>query len=319
MEDVLYIGVDVGGTNIKAGAVSEDGKIIKEFYISTEADRGALHIINRINQLIKDVATAMDAGFVLHGIGIGVPGQIDVEHGICHYAPNLPRLKEINIVEPIVNMFGCPVILDNDANMAAIGEFAFGAGKGSRNMLMVTLGTGVGGGLIINGEIFRGVQDMAGEFGHILVDMDGHCCSCGRLGCLEEYTSIRGIERMVYEALDSGVESSLRNIEHLTPREIYHDAMNGDALAIEVFQKAGDYLGMALTDVANLLNIECVVVGGGIANAGDLILNAARERVLKDAMPLSAQSMKIIKAQLGNSAGLVGAAHLARTIDPEKQ
>ncbi|MBN2102425.1 ROK family glucokinase [bacterium] len=311
MGKVLFIGVDLGGTNIKAGSVSDQGKVLKEMSISTEADKGQAHVLGRIIQVIQDVAEGSEIG----GVGIGIPGQINVERGICYFAPNLPGWKDVSVTPVIKKKLGCPVVLDNDANVAALGEFAYGAGQGSQHLLMVTLGTGVGGGLVLNGRIFRGFRDLAGEFGHITVDCNGHTCSCGRKGCIEEYASIRGIVRMVREALDAGVESSLRGVEKLTPREIYHDAVNGDTLAIEAFQRAGDYLGIALADVANLLNIERVVVGGGIANAGNFILEAARARVQKDALPEAAESVEIVKAQLGNSAGLVGAAYLARSID----
>ena len=306
----LYIGVDLGGTNIKAGAVSEHGKISKAIQIASEADQGPSHVIQRIVQAVEEIAETKTIG----GVGIGVPGQIDVRAGLCHFAPNLQGWKEVSITPAIQDKLGCPVILDNDANVAAVGEFAYGAGKGSRHMLMVTLGTGVGGGLILNGEIFRGARDLAGEFGHITVDMNGFTCSCGRKGCIEEYASIRGIVRMVREKLDAGAESSLRQVENLTPREIYHDAVNGDSLAIEAFRCAGDYLGIALADVANLLNLERIVVGGGIANAGNFILDAAKARIQNEALPVVAHSIEIVRAELGNSAGLVGAAFLARTI-----
>ena len=304
----IYIGVDLGGTNIKAGAVSDYGKISKAVQIATEAEQGPDHVIQRMIEAIDEIAESERIG----GVGIGIPGQIDVQEGLCHFAPNLPGWEGVKVSPVIRDKLGCPVILDNDANVAAVGEFAYGAGKGSRHMLMVTLGTGVGGGLILNGEIYRGANDLAGEFGHVTVDMNGFTCSCGRKGCIEEYASIRGIVRMVREKLDAGAESSLRHVEKLTPREIYHDAVNGDTLAIEAFQRAGDYLGIALADVANLLNLERVVVGGGIANAGNFILDAAKARVQKDALPVAALSLEIVRAELGNSAGLVGAAFLAR-------
>jgi len=310
MEDVLYIGVDLGGTNIKAGSVSENGRILNDVQIATEADQGVDHVLDRMVQAVQEVAD----GTAIGGVGIGIPGQINVEQGLCHFAPNLPGWNEISVTPVLKEKLNCPVLLDNDANVAAVGEFAYGAGKGSRHMLMVTLGTGVGGGLVLNGEIFRGARDLAGEFGHMTVHYDGYTCSCGRKGCIEEYASIRGIVRMVQEKLDAGIESSLRDVKRLTPREIYHDAVNGDALAIEAFQQAGDFLGVALADIANLLNIERIVVGGGVANAGNFILDAARKRVQKDALPVAAESVEIVKAELGNSAGLVGAAYLARLL-----
>lgn len=308
MGEALFIGIDVGGTNIKAGAVSEQGRIFNERQITTEADQGPDHVIDRMIRVAQEIAE----GAEIRGAGIGFPGQIDVERGIVHFSPNLPKWKEIPVTSRIREKINCPVVIDNDANLAALGEYAYGAGRGSRFMLMVTLGTGVGGGLVFNGEIFRGADDLAGEFGHMTVDYNGYTCTCGRKGCIEEYASIRGIVRLVQDRLDAGAESSLREVENLTPREIYHDAVNGDKLAIEAFYQAGDFLGIALTDVANLLNIERVVVGGGVANAGNFILEAARGRVKKDALPSSGRSVDIVKAQLGNSAGLTGAAYLAR-------
>ncbi|MBN1782872.1 ROK family protein [bacterium] len=313
MDNSLYIGVDLGGTNIKAGAVSDTGRIIHEIETATEADQGPPHVLDRIAGAVRDLSASIPGDAEIGGVGIGIPGQIDVKHGLCHFAPNMKGWDELSVTPALEEKLGCPVILDNDANVAALGEYAYGAGQGSLHMLMVTLGTGVGGGLVLDGRIFRGVRDLAGEFGHMSVDYNGFVCSCGRKGCIEEYASIRGIVRMVREKLDAGAESSLRSVEKLTPREIYHDAVNGDALAIEAFERAGDYLGIAIADVANLLNIERVVVGGGVANAGDFILNAARKRVAQDALPVAAKSVEIVRAELGNSAGLVGAAYLART------
>ena len=307
MSHSIYVGIDLGGTFIKGGLVKASGEILKETQIPTEADQGPDHVLGRIAALVKELSQGVE----IAGVGIGMPGQIDVDKGICHYSPNLPGWEELEVGPPLEKAIGCPVILDNDANVAALGEYAFGAGKGAPFMLMVTLGTGVGGGLIMNGEMVRGAKGLAGEFGHCAIEIGGRKCGCGRRGCIEAYANQNGVIQTLKEKLDAGQFSVLAAKSDPDTRDVFDAAKAGDCVAIDVFRQTGDYLGVALADMANLLNLQRVVVGGGVANAGDYILEASRQRVKQDALGVAAEGFEIVPAQLGNKAGLVGAAFLA--------
>lgn len=318
MKDTMFIGIDLGGTNIKAGLVDGKGVIRAEKEIATEVHGGVEHVMARMKSLILDLSGQADA--VIGGVGVGLPGMVDVEKGVYHEGPNLPGWKNEPLVEKLGAMVELPIILDNDANVAALGEYAYGAGRGVRNMLMVTLGTGVGGGLILNGKLFYGARYSAGEFGHTIINFEGPTCACGRPGCVEAYIGTQGILRRVREKLQAGQASSLAQIEpsKLMPKDISDAARLGDDVATEVLSDTGRYLGIATGNVANLLNIERVVVGGGVANAGDWILQPARATLKEIALKVPSETVDMVPALLGNHAGLVGAAHLAMLAQKNK-
>ena len=313
IQDRFYIGIDLGGTNIKGGLVSTAGTIIAQSKIKTEADRGPGHVMERMADLILDFRNSNKRGSQICGVGIGVPGQIDCRTGILRNAPNLPGWIDIPVSSELEKRVNLPVVVDNDANIAALGEYAYGAGRGIREMMLVTLGTGVGGGLIFGGQLYRGGVGSAGEFGHMVIQIDGPICSCGKQGCVESFIGTRGLLQRVRDKLASGQQSLLseRDADSITPRDVGDAAAKGDKLAIDVLAETGFYLGIGLGNVANLLNIQRVVVGGGVANAGEFILKSARESLRKTALKLPGETVEVVQAILGEKAGIIGAGRLA--------
>ena len=311
MQSPLSIGIDLGGTDIKGGLVSAAGEIVREACISTEKEQGAAHVLDRMAELVRSLRE--QATSPVAGVGIGIPGQVLVEEGLLVEAPNLQCLENHFVAKEMTRRIGLPVVLDNDANVAALGEYAFGAGRGARHMLMVTLGTGVGGGLILDGRLFRGAKGGAGEFGHMVVEADGESCGCGRQGCVEAYVGTWGLLRSVERRLKMKGVSTLSEIppEDRKPKHISEAAEAGDALAQAVLTQAGHMLGVALGSVANLLNLERIVVGGGVAGAGERLLGPARVALSETMLKVSADTVSLVPAELGNRAGLVGAAKLA--------
>ncbi|MBN2414331.1 ROK family protein [bacterium] len=310
-----YAGIDLGGTYIKGGIVSHSGELLEEMQIPTEADGGPAHVLDRMALLVRNL---MDAGKgrAVTGVGIGVPGQVIVDQGLLVEAPNLPCWENVYVAEEMEERLHIPAILDNDANVAALGEYSYGAGRGSTHMLMVTLGTGVGGGLILNGEVFRGASGGAGEFGHMIIKRDGARCGCGRKGCVEAYVGTQGILRLLREHLEAGEASPLagRDPNGITPRDISEAAEKGDMTARSVLREAGEWLGVGIGSVANLLNIDRVVIGGGVAAAGALIFEPALAKVKETALKVSGSDITVLPAGLGNRAGLTGAARLAMNL-----
>ena len=305
----LYIGIDLGGTNIKGGLVTGAGQILEEKNVPTEVSGGVEHVLSRMAGVIRYLIQS--AGKIpVKGAGIGFPGQLSVKKGLYFSGPNLPGWNNVPVVFELEKRVGIPVVIDNDANLAALGEYAFGGGKGVSEMLLVTLGTGVGGGIILNGQLYHGVTDAAGEIGHTSIHMEGWRCACGRAGCLEAYVGTQGILRRLKERLETGVESVLRKqpFETITPKDIGMAGVAGDAVAVQVLKETGEILGFGLANLANILNIEKTVIGGGIANAGALILRPAAESLHRESLPVVSQGCTLVKAELGNKAGLVGAA-----------
>ncbi|MFN3966882.1 MAG: ROK family protein [Endomicrobiia bacterium] len=302
------IGVDLGGTKISAGIVDQSGKIISKTKLPTFAQKGPEFVIN---QIIKSIQQVIKKSKIKHsqilGIGIGAPGPLDTEKGIIHHAPNLPGWNEIPLRNKIQSKIGMDVFIDNDANLAALGESWIGAGKNVKNLICITLGTGVGGGLILDGKIFHGFQDAAGEIGHITVNPSGPKCNCGNYGCLEAYSSATGIVNRIREAIKNGEKSSLK--EPITSKKVYEFALKGDKLSKRIMKEAGIYLGIALSTVANLLNLEMAIITGNVANAGDMIFEPARHEIKKRTI-YPANKMKIVPAKLKTDAGIIGSARV---------
>jgi glucokinase len=305
----MYIGIDLGGTNIKGGLVTSAGQILEEKNVPTEVSGGVEHVLSRMAGVIRYLMQS--AGKIpVKGAGIGFPGQLSVTKGMYFAGPNFPGWNNVPVVFELEKRVGIPVAIDNDANLAALGEYAFGGGKGVSDMVLVTLGTGVGGGIILNGKLYHGVTDAAGEIGHASIHMDGWKCACGRSGCLEAYVGTRGILRRLKESLDTGAKSVLteKPYETITPKDIGMAAAEGDAVSIRVLKETGEILGFGLANLANILNVEKIVVGGGIANAGDPLLKPAEASLHRESLPVVSQACRLVRAELGNKAGLVGAA-----------
>lgn len=310
------IGIDVGGTNVKIALVDDKGKIIYSNSVPTYAQMGYEYTVNNIKQAIKDLMreTNTKAGDI-QGIGFDFPGQVDYKTGVVKLAPNIPGWVNVPIAKMIEEEFHIPTRIDNDVRCAALGELKFGAGKGCENFVCITVGTGIGSGLVINGQLVRGAANAAGEIGHIKLQMhDGPICGCGDTGCLEAFASGPSIVAMAQEYLKSGKSTKFREMAgvdgEITPYIVAKAAETGDPVAKRIFEITGTYIGMGLVSVINLLNPEKVIIGGGVAEAGDLLLEPIRKTIKERAMVIAGNSVEIVPAQLGNSAGVIGASML---------
>lgn len=312
----LYIGLDLGGTMLKSALVSAAGEILRETRVETEQENpDAL-----LGQLIEAALSLRDdarAAGQAAAIGIGIPGLVNRKTNRIEVMPNLPNLSDRDILAELSQATGLPIILDNDANAAAYAELQVGAARGRRDVFFVTLGTGIGAGLIINGQIFRGAAGFAGEFGHMTIDPEGIECGCGNIGCLETIASGPNIVRRTRERLYRDRTSSLSRLalprdREFTAEDIARAAREGDEMAQVMMERTGMFLGIALAAVINLLNVEMVVMGGGVMEAGDLILKPTVKETRRRAFPPSFNSSEIVIAQLGPQAGVIGAALLGR-------
>ncbi len=308
------IGVDVGGTNVKVALVDKTGSIAYSDTVPTRAEMGyeytISNIIKAIQDLMKESKTAKD---VIEGIGFGFPGQIDCDNGIVRLAPNIPGWVNIPIADIVSKEFDIPVKVDNDVRCAALAELNYGAGKGTRNMICITVGTGIGSGLIFNGKLIRGASNAAGEIGHIKLQMNnGPVCGCGDTGCLEAFASGPAIVAMAEEYIKGGKSTKYRELANpdITPYIVAEAAKQGDIVAKKIFEIIGTYIGTGLASVVNLLNPEKVVIGGGVADAGDLLFNPIKEALKKRTMPIQGAAVEIVHAELGNTAGVIGASLL---------
>ena len=317
MEERWLVGVDIGGTTIKMAFISLQGDIIYSWEIDTDISNKGKHIpasiARSIDQKLEELNQTKNQ---LVGIGIGAPGPVNLEEGSVEVAVNLgwERFLLQTILERETSL---PVVVDNDANIAAIGEMWKGAGKGAKNLICVTLGTGVGGGIIVNGEVVNGVNGAGGEIGHITsVPKDGSPCNCGKSGCLETVASATGVVRLAMEELASTNETSiLRDYydgQPLSAKRVFDAANKGDELANRVIGEVAYHLGLALANLANGLNPEKIVIGGGVSKAGDTLLKPLKEEFIQFAFPKVAHGVKIVIATLGNNAGVIGGAWLAK-------
>jgi len=304
---------DLGGTHLRVATVDRNGKIYcRQMQPTPQAEKP-----NEIVRALIDAVREFEIGTVKRGgtlsaVSVVVPGTVNVAEGVVVKAPNVPCLDGFRLAAALESELAWPVILENDANAAAIGELWRGAGQGYRSLICVTLGTGVGGGIILDGNLWRGVDGSAAEIGHIGVDpFAGVPCTCGSRGCLEVYASATAIVRMTREARPRYPNSMLHNTEALTSQKIYQAGMEGDELAIEVFRRMGVYLGIGLASLINVLNPEIVVIGGGLSNGWDLFEKHMHQQVLERAFPIPARRVKIVRAKCGDDAGLLGAARLA--------
>lgn len=362
------IGVDLGGTDIKAGLVSSGGDISCRVVLPTDVEVGgpkvvAARIAEAVRQvLVKAISHRPPSAIGLHQkessqqsgltaesrkpkaikneiwIGLGAPGLIIAKTGVVHFSPNFPGWTDIPLVGYVNaelaalnlskttannnlrthNNEEYTLILqgmDNDVNAMTLGELRHGAGVGYKNIVALTLGTGVGGGVVIDGQVYHGSQNTAGELGHTVVEPNGRYCGCGNQGCLEAYAGAKNIVERTQEKIETGrstiLAKSIKNQAALTPRQIAEAAHKGDEVAMEIFAETGRYIGIALTSIAHILNPQIAIIGGGIAEAGEkLLFEPIRAELSKRAMDIPAR-MKIIKAHLGNDAGIVGAAMLA--------
>jgi glucokinase len=281
---VKRIGIDVGGTNVKIALVDGEGKIIYSNSVPTYAQMGYEYTVNNIKQAIRNLMKETNTEAKdIQGIGFDFPGQVDCKTGVVKNAPNIPGWVNVPIAQMIEEEFNIPTRIDNDVRCAALGELKFGAGRGCENFVCITVGTGIGSGLVINGKVVRGAANAAGEIGHIKLQMeDGPLCGCGDSGCLEAFASGPSIVAMAQEYLKGGKSAKFRELAgdgEITPYIVAKAAEAGDPVAKRIFEKMGYYIGMGLTSVINLLNPEKIIIGGGSAECGELLLDPIRRTI----------------------------------------
>lgn len=305
---MYYLGVDIGGTNIKAGIVDESGQIHATGSTRTVVDDLA-GLVSTLAELIRNFQKTA----AIESAGIGVPGFRSLRTGKIEASPNIPCLQDVSLETELAGRVQMPVVTENDANAAAYGEFQMGAGRGTQHMICLTLGTGLGSGLILDGMLFRGASGYGGEFGHVVVTSDGRPCSCGSQGCLETVVSATGIVLTALEKLADGRRSMLREVSiPLVAEAIYDAAKRGDELAIEVFEQTGRYLGLACANLINLFNPNTIVIAGGVMASGETLLQPAREEAERHSLKPSYDDCRIVQSELWPKAGIIGAALLAR-------
>ena len=330
------IGVDLGGTNLRIAAVERQGRLIEKVTLGTHVSRGRELVVDAMCDAIKHLSEKYAGKGQLEGIGIGVPGIIDQQTGMVRESPNLPDWADYPVKNEIEERLGTRVILENDANVAAFGEKWLGAARDVDDMAMFTLGTGVGGGLVLGGKIWHGMTGMAGELGHITVEREGHPCGCGNRGCVEQYASATAVVRMAKEAISSGkapaLERAASSDAEFSAKAVYNLAIQGDEEARRIFRVVGRSLGIVLGGLVNALNLPMYVIGGGVSSAWEAfapsIFEELRERSMVYAATAppsdgegSGASAKVepsmmgrktivTRALLGSDAGLYGAARL---------
>lgn len=315
--DRYILGVDLGGTNIVVGAMSADGK--RKFgmhEIPTRAAMGADAVVERIVQMIERVAAETMAATgasrdALLGVGIGSPGPLDREQGIVIITPNL-GWRDFPLRDRVSEAVGLPATLDNDANCATLGEWWLGAAKGGRNVVGLTIGTGIGGGLILDGRLYHGASDVAGEIGHTTIDSTGRRCGCGNYGCLEAYASGPAIAERAREALAGGEPSAMPalvggDLSRLTAALVYQAAREGDRLALEVVRETARLLGAGVANLLNIFNPDVVVLAGGVTQAGDALFEPMRAEVRRRAFKPAVDACRIVPGALQGKAGVIGA------------
>jgi glucokinase len=308
----LVFAADLGGTHLRVALVDESGRILTQLKMETPKETDPDCVVRALVEAKQQWKSELpEANGTVIAASIMVPGAVDKTNAFVVQAPNLPCLNNFGLKHALQDALGWPVVLENDANAAAIGEMWLGAARGYRNVVCVTLGTGVGGGIILDGKLWRGSDGFAGEFGHTTVNpFGGLKCKCGNEGCLELFASATAIVRMVHEDLPHFPESLLKG-EKLTAEKVYDAGRQGDELAIAVFERAGKYLGVGLVNIINLLNPEIIVIGGGVVNGWSLFATAMRQQVADRVFRSQVNHVKIVPAECGDNAGLLGAARLA--------
>ncbi|MFB0518430.1 MAG: ROK family protein [Acidobacteriota bacterium] len=311
MEKVNFIGLDIGGTNLRGGVVDIQGELLhcEEERIERTSSEALFHQLSR---LVKKLSLREDRA-PIKGVGFGFPGFIDHSTWVVEKSPNLSLIDGVNLTQSLKGKVAYPFYIDNDANVAALGEKICGAGKGCQSLVFLTIGTGLGSGVILNNRIWHGAKGYGGELGHITIEPEGRMCNCGNRGCLETLVSATAIVERTLRYSRAYPSSTLSSIDEkeLTSERVYEEAVRGDSLARWVLKETGIYLGIAIANIINSLNIELVVLGGQVMNAGDYILLPAKEEAERRAIKGSFASAEIKLSTLGGNAGVVGAAMLA--------
>ncbi|MGI9534023.1 MAG: ROK family protein [Thermodesulfobacteriota bacterium] len=296
----------MGGTNLRGAIINEDGKISTRKKIKSDAKDG-------IKKLVQNLLSFIDqfSEFKPTAIGIGIPGIINQKDGKLIQAPNISDVSNYPIVKVLEDQLSpTPLVLENDASSAAAGEFWKGSCKDSNSMIMLTLGTGLGGGIILNKQLWQGEEGMAGEIGHMIIDPNGPKCNCGSNGCLESFVSAEAIRRIVRSSPALSGKTVDTEPDHI-PEKIRDLALEGDDEAIKIWMDFGRYLGMGITNLINLLNVDSIAIGGGLSNAWDLFIDSTNSEIKQRALEGPKSNLKIYRAELGDDAGIIGSAYLA--------
>ena len=312
----FVLGIDIGGTNVVVGSVAEDGSgLLASDSEPTHAEAGATDVLDRLVALAGraiERARQEAPGAEILGVGVGAPGPLDTRRGVVLLTPNLGWV-DMPLRQIIHDRLGLPATLDNDANCAVLGEWWVGAARGSRHAIGITIGTGIGGGLILDGQLYHGASDVAGEIGHTTIDTEGRRCKCGNYGCLEAYASGPNIALRAIEALEAGAESRLPtyvagDLRQVTAQTVYQAAQDGDELALEVVNDTAKFLGVGIGNLLNVFNPEVVVVCGGVTLAGDHLFVPMRREVARRAFKPAVAACRIVPGELVGTAGVYGAA-----------
>jgi len=312
----FVLGIDIGGTNLVVGSVSEDGtRIVATASEPTHAEAGATDVLERLVRLAERAIAATKkeiAGAEILGVGVGAPGPLDTKRGIVLLTPNLGWVN-LPLRQIMHDRLGLPATLDNDANCAVLGEWWVGAARGARHAIGITIGTGIGGGLILDGKLYHGASDVAGEIGHTTIDTEGRRCKCGNYGCLEAYASGPNIALRAVEEIEAGAVSRLPSLvggdlSKVTAQTVYQAAQDGDDLALEVVNDTARFLGVGIGNLLNVFNPEAVVVCGGVTLAGDHLFVPLRREVARRAFKPAVTACRIVPGELAGTAGVYGAA-----------
>jgi len=318
--ELPVLAIDLGGTKTIAAIISHPSQIIAKDYFLTLAHEGLEAVTGRIFSAIDRLLSAQNIALSqLHSISIAAAGAIDLERGLVTSSPNLTGWRDVPLRDMVKARYEVNTILINDANAEALGEHQLGAGKGVSNLILITVGTGIGGGIIINGRLYTGASGSAGEVGHAAIDLNGPRCKCGNIGCWEMFASGRAMAREAQARIRWGEKSVLTEmvegeIEKITTEKIGVAALDGDPLALEVISKAATYLGIGMVNLVNAFNPEMIIVGGGVAKMGELLLEPARQVVRERAFKLASGAVRIVPAQLGDDGGVLGGAVFAYSL-----
>ena len=310
---MAFIGIDLGGTQLRVAVANDRGRIKTVVRHPTEAARGKRHVIDRI---VKAVAEALSNDGTpasrVHVLGLGMPGPLDPARGLVISPGNLPGFRNVPLNRILTRATGIRSFIHHDAHLAALGEYRDGAARGARDLIYMTVSTGIGAGIMLRGELYAGAHGIAGEIGHIVVQRDGPRCTCGNYGCVEAIASGTGITRAARELAPRTPSSALHGIDNPTAEDVTRAARAGDALAISILENAGAYLGIALGTLINLFNPELIVLGGSVLKSGRHLLQPMRRSMVASSWKASRRGLRIVRPALGGDAGLIGAVEFAR-------
>lgn len=312
------IGIDLGGTNIKSAVLDANLQVIAERSDATDAAKGPAQVLTKIKRIVREMMLTLQlTDEHIKCMGLGIPGLLDPKSGLSIFSPNFPGWENIQVVREMEKEFKFPIFIDNDVRVNLYGEWYFGAGRGVNNLVLVTIGTGLGSGVVVDGKVLYGTTSSVGEIGHMNMYREGRPCKCGSSGCLGRYVSAIGMARTCVEKLQSGAHSILEEWTAGDPDRITANMISeahdlNDPVALEVMQETGRILGFGLANVINLFNPELIIIGGGVSAAGDRLLNPVRDTIRRHALQLSAGSCSVVTAQLGGRAGMIGAAAYAK-------